>query len=203
MKKYNNHQSPKEQDSDSLSKNVENPSISNESESSRRHNMPNNHVINEIVNFLDCTSGFTYKVGGTNLKISQKEDSKTIVLPLTKIDKVLVRQDFDGSVFLQVNFHGGSKVLITKILIGFKPTALVGFDSQKIPKVVTTVDLKSVVAAIEETYEDDGYQTEVELEILTKVYHSILLGAEAVGFEMIEERNWFVRSMLNRKAATA
>lgn len=194
LKKFNNHSSAKQQDLSSVSNGVER---------SRVENMPNSHVINEIINFLDCSSGFSYQINESQLKISQKEDAKTMVLPLVKVEKVLVRQDFDGSSFLQVNFQGGNKVLITKLLIGFKPTTVMGFDSQKIPKVVTTVDLKSVVTAIEETYEDDSYQTEVELEVLTKVYHSILLGAEAVGFEMTEERNWFVRSMLNRKAATA
>ena len=163
----------------------------------------NTHSINEIVNFLDCANGFTYKVNGTDVHITQKEDSKVISFNLENVEKVLSRQDFDGSVFLQVNFFGGLKVLITKHLVGFKPIELVGFDSQKIPKVVTTVDLKSVVKAIEDTYEDDSYQSDVELEVLTKVYHSILLGAESVGFEMATERSWYLRSMLNRKAATA
>ena len=165
--------------------------------------MPNSHIINEIINFLDCASGFTYTLNEADIRISQNEDAKIIVLQFQNIEKVLNRQDFDGSPFLQVNFHGGLKVLITQHLIGFKPTGLVGFDSGKIPKVVTTVDLKSVVSAIEETYEDESHQTEVELEVLTKVYYSIMLGAEAVGFEMATERSWFIRSMLNRKAATA
>lgn len=162
-----------------------------------------NHAVNEIVNFLDCATGFDYKLIGTDVQISQKEDAKVISFNLENVEKVLSRQDFDGSVFLQVNFYGGLKVLVTKFLVGFKPTELVGFDSQKIPKVVTTVDLKSVVKAIEDTYEEDNYQTDVELEVLTKVYHSILLGAEAVGFDMMTERSWYLRSMLNRKAATA
>lgn len=163
----------------------------------------NAQSINEIINFLDCAQGFTYNISGSNLKISQKEDLKVISFSLDNVEKVLSRQDFDNSIFLQVNFIGGLKVLITKHLVGFKPTELLGFDSQKIPKVVTTVDLKSVVKAIEETYDEDNYQTDVELEVLTKVYHSILLGAETVGFEMSSERSWYVRSMLNRKAATA
>jgi hypothetical protein len=161
------------------------------------------HTINEIVNFLDCASGFTYTVNESNIQITQKEDSKVITFSLESVEKVLSRQDFDGSVFLQVNFYAGLKVLVTKHLVGFKPVELLGFDSQKIPKVVTTVDLKSVVKAIEDTYDEENYQTDVELEVLTKVYHSILLGAETVGFEMTAERNWYIRSMLNRKAATA
>ena len=161
------------------------------------------HTMNEIVNFLDCTHGFTYTVTESTIQITQKEDSKAISFSLENVEKVLSRQDFDGSVFLQVNFFGGLKVLITKHLVGFKPIELLGFDSQKIPKVVTTVDLKSVVKAIEDTYDEDNYQTDVELEVLSKVYHSILLGAETVGFEMTTERNWYLRSMLNRKAATA
>ena len=165
--------------------------------------MESTQAVNEIVNFLDCATGFNYKLNGNNVQISQKEDAKVISFNLENVEKVLSRQDFDGSVFLQLNFFGGLKVLITKFLVGFKPTELVGFDSQKIPKVVTTVDLKSVVKAIEDTYEEDHYQTDVELEVLTKVYHSILLGAESVGFDMMTERSWYMRSMLNRKAATA
>jgi hypothetical protein len=161
------------------------------------------NTINEIVNFLDCSTGLKYKITNQKVSITQKEDSKEMSFELSAVEKVLCRQDFDGSSFLQVNFHSGFKVLITKHLVGFKPAGLVGFDSQKIPKVVTTVDLKSVVTAIEETYEDDSFQTEAELEILKKVYHSILLGAESVGFEMSTERHWFLRSMLNKKAATA
>lgn len=186
-------------------KKLNNPPSAKEKDNGRNNleNMPNANVINEIINFLDCSQGFSYKINESNIQITQTEDSKIIRLTLSHIEKVLSRQDFDGSTFLQVNFHGGTKVLITKHLVGFKPTGLVGFDSQKIPKVVTTVDLKSVVSAIEETYEDESHQTEVELEVLTKVYYSILLGAEAVGFEMSAERSWFMRSMLNRKAATA
>jgi hypothetical protein len=161
------------------------------------------NAINEIVNFLDCANGFTYKISETEISITQKEDSKVISFNLSSVEKVLARQDFDGSTFLQVNFQAGTKILLTKHLVGFKPTGLVGFDSQKIPKVVTTVDMKSVVVAIEETYEDDSYQTEVELEVLKKVYHSILLGAETVGFDMATEKSWFLRSMLNKKAASA
>lgn len=163
----------------------------------------NPQSVNEIVNFLDCAKGFSFKINGKIIEITQVEDKKVISFSLDNVEKVLSRQDFDGSVFLQVNFQSGLKVLVTKHLVGFKPTELTGFDSQKIPKVVTTVDLKSVVKALEDTYDEDNYQTDVELEVLTKVYHSILLGAEAIGFDMTTERNWYIRSMLNRKAATA
>ena len=163
----------------------------------------NGQIFNEIINFLDSSTGFTYNVLDSAISIKQKEDSKVAIFLTGTIEKVLCRQDFDGSTFLQVNLQSGIKILITKNLIGFKPVALIGFDSQKIPKVVTTVDMKSVVSAIEESYEDDSQQTDVELDVLMKVYHSILLGAEAVGFNMATEKNWFQRNMLNKKAATA
>lgn len=161
-----------------------------------------NHV-NEIVNFLDCSSGFNYSLQGTELCVTQSEDQLKMKFDFNHVEKILTRQDFDGTHFLQVNFLSGAKILVTKNLIGFKPTELPGFDSTKIPKVVTTVDLKSVKRAIEDTYEDETPESQVELEVLKKVFQSILTGAEQIGFDMSQEKNWFFRSMLNHTAASA
>ena len=49
----------------------------------------------------------------------------------------------------------------------------------------------------------DGDQQSSEIEVLKKVYQSILLGAEGVGFDMKSERTWYIRNMLNSKAAAA
>lgn len=160
-------------------------------------------TMNEIINFLDCSKGFKYSLQNTVVCVEQTEDKKIMNFDLNNVEKVLTRQDFDGSHFLQVNYNDGHKILITKNLIGFKPLEYPGFDSAKIPKVVTTVDLKSVKKAIEDTYEDDGIEAEVELEVLKKVFQSILTGAETVGFDMNIEKQWFLRNLLNTSAASA
>lgn len=160
--------------------------------------------LNQIINFLDAHSSFEYTMKENEITIQQAEDKKTIVLKTPEIEKVLSRVDFDGSQFLQVNFHGQLKILITKNLVGFKPVETLGFDSKKIPKVVTTVDLVSIVAAIEDLYDsEDNQQTLTEIEVLKKVFQSILVGAEAVGFDMRSEKQWFSRNLLNQSAASA
>lgn len=159
---------------------------------------------NEIINFLETTSLLNFSLNQTDIEIVQIEDGKCLHFPLQSVDKVLSRTDVDGSAFIQVNFADKTKVLITKSLIGFKPIELVGFDSGKIPKVVTTVDLNSVHKAIEDMLDsEDTYQTATELEVLKKVYQSIMLGAEQVGFEMKAEKVWFTSFLLNTNAATA
>lgn len=81
-------------------------------------------------------------------------------------------------------------MLLTDSLIGFKPTETVGLDMSRLPKVVTTPDLKSVYDAIEDSLSADVIQS-AEVEILKKVYLSILLGAENIGFNLSEERLHF------------
>lgn len=163
-------------------------------------------IMNDIVNFLETTVQFKYSLDNDSSKMSlvQGEDKKAIQFSLADIEKVLNRQDYDGSQFIQINFTSGSKILITKNLVGFKPAELMGFDSNKIPRVVTTVDLISVSKAIEDLYEgEESYQTSTEVEVLKKVYQSILMGAESVGFDMRTEKQWFSRFLLNGAAASA
>jgi len=162
------------------------------------------NATNEIINFLETTSFLNFSLNQTNIEIIQTEDGKCLNFPLMSVEKVLSRTDIDGSAFIQVNFSDKTKVLITKSLIGFKPLDLTGFDSGKIPKVVTTVDLNSVHKAIEDMLDsEDTYQTATELDVLKKVYQSIMLGAEQVGFEMKAEKVWFSSFLLNTNAATA
>lgn len=164
----------------------------------------NSNNMNEIVNFLESTRYAKFEFDQTSLRITQSEDKKAISFKFADVEKVLTRTDYDGSQFIQINFQNRTKILITKNLIGFKPLDLIGFDSTKIPKVVTTVDLNSVFKAIEElTDDEDTYQTATELEVLKKVYQSIMLGAEQVGFEMKSEKQWFSAYLLNPVAATA
>jgi ABC-type histidine transport system ATPase subunit len=160
--------------------------------------------LNQIVNFLDQQASFKYTVNENQITIQQSEDKKMISVNIADVEKVLSRVDYDGAQFLQVNFHGQLKILITKNLVGFKPIETLGFDSQKIPKVVTTVDLVSIVSAIEDLYDsEDNQQTLTEIEVLKKVFQSILVGAEAVGFDMRAEKLWFSRNLLNQSAASA
>ena len=160
--------------------------------------------INEVVNFLETRSQFSYSFTEETLELTQKEDSKKMLINFNNVEKVLDRQDVDGSRFIQVNLSQGSKILITKSLVGFKPTELVGFDLTRIPRVVTTIDLKSVSKAIEDLFDsEESSETKTEIEILKKVYQSILMGAQDIGFKMQAEKKWFSSILLNHQAAVA
>jgi hypothetical protein len=160
--------------------------------------------INDVINYLETQTHFIFKYNETSLELTQKEDMKKIVIQFDQIEKVLTRQDVDDSKFLQINFNGGTKILVTKSLIGFKPNQLVGFDLTKIPRVVTTIDLQSVAKAIEDLFDsEETFETKTEIEILKKVYLSILYGAENIGFKMQAEKSWLTSILLNHSAAVA
>lgn len=160
--------------------------------------------INDVINYLETNTQFIFKFTEEKLELTQKEDMKKIVIDFAQIEKVLTRQDVDDSKFLQVNFTSGTKILITKSLVGFKPNQLVGFDLTKIPRVVTTIDLQSVSKAIEDLFDsEDTYESQTEIEILKKVYQSILYGAENVGFKMQAEKTWLTSVVLNHSAVVA
>lgn len=160
--------------------------------------------INEVVNFLESRSQFSYTFSEETIELTQKEDSKKMVIDFSSVEKVLDRQDVDGTRFIQINFSQGSKILITNSLVGFKPTELVGFDLSRIPRVVTTIDLKSVSKAIEDLFDsEETAETRTEIEVLKKVYQSILFGAENIGFKMQAEKKWFSSILLNHQAAVA
>ena len=160
--------------------------------------------INEVINYLESQTQFIFKFDEEFLELTQREDSKKISIEFNQIEKVLTRQDVDDSKFLQINFKSGTKILITKNLVGFKPNQLIGFDLTKIPRVVTTIDLVGVAKAIEDLFDsEETYETQTEIEILKKVYQSILYGAENVGFKMQAEKTWLTSVMLNHSAAIA
>lgn len=164
----------------------------------------NASCMNDIINFLETTRSVQFTYDSMYLTMVQNEDFKSMTIRFADVEKVLLRTDFDGSQFIQINFVNRTKILVTKNLVGFKPLELMGFDTAKIPKVVTTLDLKSVHKAIEDlTDADETYQTATELEVLKKVYQSIMLGAEQVGFDMKVEKQWFSAFLLNPLAATA
>ena len=145
----------------------------------------------QIQDFVAKSSGLRSRSQGSQdkLQILQTTDNKTIVFALAELDEVIQRVDADGSVFLQVNFQSGKKILLTQNLIGFKPLPSRGLDLGKLPKVVTTPDLLSVVEAIEDSMTSLPTQPE-ELDVLKKVFDSVLRGAEAVGFDTTPERLW-------------
>lgn len=160
--------------------------------------------INDVVNYLESQTQFIFKFDDKVLELTQKEDLKKISIDFEQIEKVLCRQDVDGSNFLQINFTHGEKILITKSLVGFKPNQLVGFDLTRIPRVVTTIDLVSVSKAIEDLYEsEETAESKAEIEILKKVYQSILYGAEGIGFKMQAEKKWLSSILLNQSAVSA
>ena len=101
-----------------------------------------------------------------------------------------------------MNFQSGKKILLTQNLIGFKPAPSRGLDLTKLPKVVTTPDLLSVVEAIEDSISTMPTQPE-ELDVLKKVFDSVLRGAEAVGFDTTSERVWMQSLTRNINKASA
>jgi hypothetical protein len=135
------------------------------------------------------------------MQILQHTDGKTISFPIVQLDEVIARVDGEGNAFLQVNFRSGKKILLTENLIGFKPAPSKGLDLGKLPKVVTTPDLISVVEAIEDSL---GAPTPTEeVDVLKKVFDSVLRGAEAVGFDLTPERMWLQRLGSNSNKASA
>ena len=156
--------------------------------------------ITQISDFVAKSSGLKSKLQADELHIFQCTDSKTIILRVTDLEEVIPRIDSDGHVFLQVNFHSGKKILLTQNLIGFKPAPSRGLDLSKLPKVVTTPDLLSVVEAIEDTITSPSSPSD-ELEVLKKVFDSVLRGAEAVGFDTTSERVWLQGLSRNARAS--
>ncbi len=152
----------------------------------------------EIRKFLEAADSGLKLIGKeTSQCLVQSADGKSLKIKPQAIEAVLQRDDSEGNPFLQVNFLGGHKVLLTKHLIGFKPSEGYGLDEARLPKVVTTPDLLSIIDVIADP--DDFDQT--EFDILRKVYLSILDGGEAVGFDLSRERQWL--SQLNIFIATA
>ena len=145
--------------------------------------------LTQINEFVAKSTGLQTKLDLDALVIHQRTDGRTISVPLVELEEVISRIDSDGHAFLQVNFRSGKKILLTQNLIGFKPAPSRGLDLTKLPKVVTTPDLLSVVEAIEDSLSSPPVQAE-ELDVLKRVFESVLRGAEAVGFDITSERVW-------------
>ena len=158
--------------------------------------------LDSILHFIDCSHGLkSLGVESGHLKIIQSADDKVFSFSLEDVSEVLHRQDSESKLFLQINFRNSNKILLTENLVGFKPHHTLGLDMTKLPKVVTTPDLLSVYEAIEEAIGSE--QIDHEIEILKKVYLSIIEGGEKVGFELKKERLWLTRLMGSKLRASA
>jgi hypothetical protein len=162
----------------------------------------NNDKYVAITTYVSRASGLLAKSDGEKFSIVQKVDGRSIRFSIDQIEEVLSRQDAEGNDFLQVNFVDGKKILVTEKLVGFKPAETSGLDLRKLPKVVTTPDLVSVVEAIEESVNNHGYRSE-EIDVLRRVFDSVLNGAEAVGFDVGSERSWlnFIANIKHKPSA--
>ncbi len=128
-----------------------------------------------------------------HLRIRQRIDGHTIHIRAARLQDVLHRADSDGRTFVQVNFQDGLKILITERLIGFKPIARVSppqpnSAASKLPRVVTTPDLVSVLEAMEDAAES----ADRDLGVLRELFDSILRGAEKAGFDVQKEKAWLL-----------
>lgn len=130
------------------------------------------------------------------LEVLQQVDKKVLKLNKANVESVFQRVDADGQSFLQVNFFGDDKLLLTDRLVGFKPLNNYDLDMEKVPKVVTTPDMLSVIEAIEDSF--GNQHGNIEVEVLKKLYLSVLDGAERIGFDVSNEKAWITQiDMLN------
>ncbi|MCB9026151.1 MAG: hypothetical protein H6625_07545 [Bdellovibrionaceae bacterium] len=149
-----------------------------------------NTNIEKIEAFLLDSSGLELvSVTIDKMEIYQKSDGKVLTLAPSEIEEILSRLDNSNQPFLQVNFYSGKKLLLTNKLVGFKPAKTLNLDMNKLPKVVTTPDLISVVEAIEDTLNTEDIHPD-ELHVLEKVYEAVLRGAEDIGFNLTNEKTW-------------
>jgi len=152
-----------------------------------------------IIQFIEDSSGLNLlldDVDKSTFVIKQVLDSKIINIDSSCIIKVLERVDESDNPFLQINFKNDKKLLLTEKLVGFKPLRRVGLDMSKIPNIVTTPDLMNVIEAIEDSLDDKS-----EIEVLKLLFHSVLDGAENIGFSLSRERTWVAH--LNSKQIKA
>jgi len=159
------------------------------------------NLIEKIKLFVSHSSGLACSISDEGfVDIHQKTDERVIKFKCEDLGDVLSREDKEGKSFIQVNFTTGRKILLTDTLVGFKPEPRSSLDLSRLPRVVTTPDLLSVFEAIEEVMSSDSKNNE-EITILKEVYHSILIGAEAVGFDLKSERVWLSRLLTSNRAS--
>ena len=152
-----------------------------------------NKWIQQVSSFISSTKGLKLSWDNEDtVSIFQKADGKHLTFKCTDIEEVLNRKDSKNEKFIQINFFGDKKVILTDRFIGFKPFKVPNLDMTKLPKVVTTPDLLNFIEIIEDSmYEIDV--TASEIRDIRKYFESVLLGAEKVGFDLICERVWIER----------
>lgn len=134
------------------------------------------------------------------ITVFQAYDKKTLSFKEEDIKKILERKEAKGEDFLQINFKNGKKILLTKEFVGFSPASCSDMDSKKLPRVVTTADLFSVIEAIEGSlYGTDQYQE--SLHDVRLFFEAIASGAESAGFDLTGERLWVERLFPKNPAA--
>jgi hypothetical protein len=149
--------------------------------------------LTQILEFVSRSSGLKRQPSSTGeLTVAQKLDGKSIMIAPENLEDVLVRADVDGRDFIQVNFVGGHKILMTDKLIGFKPAQLSNLDLARLPKVVTTPDISSVFEAIQEALHAGDDRSEDVL-VLRRVFEAVVAGGEAIGFDLSTEKGWIAR----------
>ncbi|MFZ4405416.1 MAG: hypothetical protein ACOYOK_15055 [Pseudobdellovibrionaceae bacterium] len=159
--------------------------------------------IENVLNFVGSSKGLRAENSQSNqVRIVQQIDNKAFAFDPYDVLDVLNRTDSDNKPFLQLNFKNSQKVLFTDSLVGFKPVPVLGLDMSRLPRVVTTPDLQSVFDAIEESLGSD-HVDDHEVEVLKKVYQSILHGGEKIGFELPFEKKWWQRLVSSRLKACA
>lgn len=151
--------------------------------------------IEDITTFLLKVNGFeTSFLDEWRVSILQKADRQRILLDGRELETTIRRTDEMGREFIQVNFLGGAKILLTDDLIGFKPLPSPQYTQMnlsRLPKVVTTPDLISVIEAMDDAIakSTSGF-IEEEIKVLKCLYESIVAGAERVGFDLRFEKTW-------------
>lgn len=150
-------------------------------------------LVSDIQAFLSGASGLRgSQVAGERLQILQLIDMKLIVIEARELDDVLFRSDVTGEEFVQVNFISGKKILLTKSLVGFRPTSRKGLESARIPRVVTTPDVVNVFDAIQDAVHNQGPDSH-DVITLKKIFEAVLSGGEDAGFDLKAERTWLRR----------
>ena len=154
--------------------------------------------IDSIEKFIKKNKDLTFlkDVKTDKIQIHQKQDKKFISISKDLIEEVLIRKDEEKKEFLQVNFVTGTKILLTNKYIGFAPAPCGTLDITRLPKVVTTHDLLSVIETIESIlYGEENY--EENFEDIKLFFESISCGAEAIGFNLAGERLWVEKLISN------
>ena len=150
--------------------------------------------IQSLVDFVSQCQGLSFlESGNGELTIVQRIDGKYLSFKTSDVEKVLCRVDIQNKPFLQVNFINDKKLLLTDDLIGFKPVISSGVDEERLPKVVTTPDLISFIDILENSLTKGAKVMAEDIEDVRQYFDSVLLGAEAIGFNLLCERMWIER----------